>query len=138
MPFTEECCECGCPWEGYKTIERADEWRMKNWVAALRDPYHVDHGFAWERLQDYMKDRWMEILEDFFEEAKAAASSCEVQDGASLGGDARIPHTASEMVDMVLQDNPIDFFACESCSDNTDGSRCYRNHPNPKKRRRRG
>ena len=80
---------------------------------------------ALERLHEYMKDHWMQILDDFFEELKSGTE-----------GDARLqPSTLQEMVDMVENDDGSGFFDCEDCSD-ADGRRCYRNRPNPKKRPR--
>lgn len=123
-PFTKERCTCGCPWEGYDTMEDATQWRRDDWLAALEDSDHEEHWFAWERLQDYIRDKWMDMLDDFFSEAMRDAEF----DG-KYNGEDMIPRTAKDMIDMVLADVHTDFFECEECSDSTDGSRCYRNRP---------
>ena len=127
MSLTEDHCgSCGCPWEGYPTIEAADEWRHDNWKEALHDPDHNDHKDALESLHEYIKDRWMEDLDIFFNELKSGSEEYE-----------RIyPSTLEEMVDTLEADDRIDFWHCEDCSDNISGNRCYRNRPTPKKRPR--
>ncbi len=121
--MTEHHCSCGCPWEGYPTIEAADEWRYQNWKEALDDPDHDGHKDALESVHEYVKDRWMEILDDFFDELKSGVETPEPP-----------PSTLKEMVDMLESDDRIDFWHCEDCA-GAAGNRCYRNHPNPKKRR---
>lgn len=126
MSFTEDHCACGCPWEGYDTIEAAWEWRLDNWKKALDDPDHDDHKEALERLHEYMKDRWMQDLDIFFNELKSGSEEYE-----------RIyPSTLNEMVDTLEADDTTTFLDCEDCSNLADGSRCYRNRPTAKKRPR--
>ena len=127
MSFTEDHCACGCPWEGYETIETADAWRHDHWKEALHDPDHGDHKEVLEQLHEYMKGRWMEDLDIFFNVAKMSAA----------WKDERIyPSTLNEMVDTLEADDRIDFWHCENCSDNISGNRCYRNRPTAKKRPR--
>jgi len=116
MSFTEDHCACGCPWEGYETIEAADTWRHDHWKEALDDPDHDDHKEALESLHEYMKDRWMEDLDIFFNELKSGVETPESP-----------PSTLKEMVDTLEADDRIDFWHCEDCSDNISGNRCYRN-----------
>ena len=125
MPFTEERCSCGCPWVGYDSMEDAENWRRDNWLAALKDSDHDEHCWAWERLQNYIKDKWTDMLDDFFNEAMRDTE----YDGKDI-----IPRTTKEMINMVLEDES--FFDCEDCSDTTNGSRCYRNRPTGKNRKR--
>ena len=44
--------------------------RRDNWLEALKDLDHDDHSYAWEILRDYIKDKWMDMLDDFFNEAR--------------------------------------------------------------------
>lgn len=131
MPFTEYSCACGCPWEGYDSIEDADQWRRDDWIAALENSDHDEHEWAWVRLQDYIKEKWMDMLDDFFNEA-----GCDAGFDGKYKGKAIIPRTTQEMIDTVLDDESTDFFQCEDCSDNTNGWRCYRNRPQAKKQKR--
>ena len=62
MPFTEYACACGCV-GGYDTMEDADQWGKDN-GEALKDLDHDDHSYAWE-YRDYIKDKWMDMLDDF-------------------------------------------------------------------------
>lgn len=127
MPFTEYACACGCPWEGYDTMEDADQWRRENWLAALEDSDHDDHEYAWEILYDYIKGKWMDMLDDFFNEASRDTEfdgKCDCED--------MFPRTTRDMINMVLEDDRTDFFGCEECSDSTNGARCYRSRPRPK------
>lgn len=125
LSFTESC-GCGCPWEDYPTMEAARQYRMDNFKEDLYGDLYGERTDALERLHEYMKDHWMQILDDFFEELKSGTD-----------GDARLqPSTLQEMVDMVENDDASGFFDCEDCADYTTGNRCYRNRPNPKKRPR--
>lgn len=114
MPFTVYACACGCPWEGYDTMEGAD---------------HDDHEYAWEILQDYIKGKWMDMLGDFFNEARR-----DTEFDGKCDGEDMFPRTTRDMINMVLEDDRTDFFGCEECSDSTNGARCYRSRPRPKKR----
>ena len=107
-------------------MEAARQYRMDNFKDDLYGDLYEERSAALERLHEYMKERWMEMLDEFFEELKSGTDE-----------DARIqPSTLQEMVDMVENDDGSDFFECEDCSNSADGTRCYRNRPNPKKRPR--
>jgi len=127
--FSEERCVCGCPWEGYYSMEDATYWRQDNWRAALQDSDHDDHGYAWDLLKDYIKAKWMDMLDDFFNEARR-----DTEFDGMCNGEAMFPRTIPDMIDMVLDDERTELFDCEDCSDSTNGARCYRNRPRPKKK----
>ena len=123
VPFTEETCTCGCPWEGYDDVCDAHEWRKQNYAAALRDKTHQKHNEAWEDLRAFMKYNWMNHLNVFLDQAQEyGAKSAECQEP--------IPHMLREMIEMRLCDD--ESFQCIHCYDATNDSRCYRNRPNYK------
>lgn len=127
--FTHERCRCGCPWEGYETWGAAREWRRNYWRAAVEDKGHVHHETAWFHLECYIQGRAGNLLREFLQMAK--------RDGRNDDHYNIIPNTLEDMIELLYSDGgAIDEFECTLCMDSTDeGDRCYRNHPDPTKRR---
>ena len=69
------------------------------------------------------------MLRDFLQMAK--------RDGRNDDYYNIIPNTLEDMIELLYSDEgAIDEFECTLCMDSTDeGDRCYRNHPDPTKRR---
>ena len=68
--------------------------------------------------QDYIKGKWMDTLDDFFNEARR-----DTEYDGMCNGEPMIPRTTKEMINVVLEDDRTDFFGCEECSDSTNGAR---------------
>lgn len=140
------CMECGCPWYPEETDPDVDyndlpsSWRQNEWRKAVKDPNHKDHAEAVAGLKDYMKERWDEAFNEFFDAVERFGEfhPRRVQYPSIYKLTEGMPSTPDEMIAELIEQEPPEHWYCYTCFDYNAGGRNYEYHPDPKVRKREG